>query len=198
VRFDSLTIEKYVQLFETCLPNSDRFNARYLRWLYVENPGGFAVGFDAWEGERLAAQYVAVPIKVVIAGSTTSALLSLNTATHPEFQGRGFAQLEPLGHWPTFPQSSREARALRAAEPAASQRHFALRLPPPGRPLRHAHALQLQCGGLAALRSSLDVEERDVHGLVSAAHDRHETLLNLPWDLIVPALAAWKPRRAGS
>lgn len=28
-----------------------------------------------------------------------------------------FAQLEPLGHFPTFPEASREAKALRAAQP---------------------------------------------------------------------------------
>ena len=33
---------------------------------------------------------------------------------------------------------------------------FALRLPPPGRPLIHMQALRLQCGGLTALQQVLD------------------------------------------
>lgn len=37
---------------------------------------------------------------------------------------RPFAQLDPLGEWPTFPEASREARALRASEPAGSGRRI--------------------------------------------------------------------------
>ena len=33
-----------------------------------------------------------------------------------------FAQLEPLGEYPTFPEASRQAKALRAAEPGQPQR----------------------------------------------------------------------------
>lgn len=32
-------------------------------------------------------------------------------------QPQPFAQLQPLGEYPTFPEASREAKALRAAEP---------------------------------------------------------------------------------
>jgi hypothetical protein len=72
---------------------------------------------------------------------------------------------------------------------------FALRLPPPSRPLMHVHALRLQCGGLAALRSSLNAQEKDVHGLVSAALEQHGSLADLPWDEMVRALVAWQPPR---
>jgi hypothetical protein len=72
---------------------------------------------------------------------------------------------------------------------------FALKLPAPGRPLMHVHALRLQCGGLTALRSTLDVESADVHGMVTIAHERHGTLADLPWDAIVPKLVSWEPRR---
>ena len=71
---------------------------------------------------------------------------------------------------------------------------FALRLPPPGRPVIHMQALRLQCGGLAALQQSLQTPARDVHGLVGLAHERHGSLMDLPWDELVPSLAAWKPR----
>ena len=75
---------------------------------------------------------------------------------------------------------------------------FALRLPPPGRPLIHMQALRLQCGGLAALQQALGGGERDVHRMVGQAQTRHGSLTELPWAAIVAALAAWQaPRRAG-
>jgi hypothetical protein len=72
---------------------------------------------------------------------------------------------------------------------------FALRLPSPGHPLVHAHALRLQCGGLAGIRQALAISEADVHRMVGAAHERHGSLTALPWDAIVAAIQAWQPRR---
>ncbi len=74
---------------------------------------------------------------------------------------------------------------------------FALRLPPPGRPLIHMHALRLQCGGAAALQQVLQSADRDVHRMVGLAHERHGSLTELPWAAMVPALVAWQPRRRG-
>ena len=71
----------------------------------------------------------------------------------------------------------------------------ALRLPPPGRPLLHVHALRLQCGGLAALQQVLAADKGDVHRLVANAQQRHGTLTELPWEPLVTALADWQPRR---
>jgi hypothetical protein len=72
---------------------------------------------------------------------------------------------------------------------------FALRLPGPGRPLMHVQALRLQCGGLGALRAALGGEQADVHRLVAQAHEVHGSLADLPWEQLVPALAAWQPPR---
>lgn len=72
---------------------------------------------------------------------------------------------------------------------------FALRLPAPGRPLMHVHALRLQCGGLAALRGWLGEEGGDVHAMVAQAQARCGSLTELPWAELVPALAAWQPPR---
>jgi hypothetical protein len=74
---------------------------------------------------------------------------------------------------------------------------FALRLPPPGRPLMHMLALRLQCGGLVALQQVLASNEPDVHRMVGAAQQRHGSLTELPWDTLVAALAAWQPPRRG-
>lgn len=74
---------------------------------------------------------------------------------------------------------------------------FTLRLPRPPAPLMHAKALQLQCGGIAALAAELERDASDVHALVNDAQARHGTLADLPWDTLVRALAAWqaRPRR---
>lgn len=72
---------------------------------------------------------------------------------------------------------------------------FALRLPPPGRPLIHVHAMRLQCGGLAALQRVLECDGRDVHQMVGLAHERHGSLTELPWRPLVGALVEWQPRR---
>lgn len=72
---------------------------------------------------------------------------------------------------------------------------FALRLPGPGRPLIHQQAMRLQCGGLTAMREVLGVTERDVHRLVATAHERHTSLMQLPWEPLVAAIAAWTPRK---
>lgn len=76
---------------------------------------------------------------------------------------------------------------------------FALKLPRPGTPLVHAKALQLQCGGLLALQRVLGAdaanEAGDVHRMVALAQRRWGSLLDAPWGDIVPALAAWQPRR---
>lgn len=75
---------------------------------------------------------------------------------------------------------------------------FALRLSRSHAPLVHARALQLQCGGLLALQQVLQDEAgavADVHQLVGLAHARWGSLVDAPWDRIVPLLAAWQPRR---
>lgn len=79
----------YVDLFGACFPGVAKFNLRYLQWLYNANPMGSPVGFDAWDGSKLAAHYVTIPMQSRIAGEPARVLLSLNTATHPLYQGQG-------------------------------------------------------------------------------------------------------------
>lgn len=59
----------------------------YLHWLYFQNPRGDVRGFDAFDGDKLVGHYACIPIK--IEGYIGDSLLSLNTATHPDYQGRG-------------------------------------------------------------------------------------------------------------
>lgn len=89
---------------------------------------------------------------------------------------------------------------------------FALKLPPPGRPVIHMQALRLQCGGLRALQQSMERDgdgdaagdgtdrpaRPDVHQLVAQAQARHGSLTDLPWPGLVAAIASWQmPRRRG-
>lgn len=83
------TIEAHVALLGHCFPGATHLNRAYLRWLYLENPAGQVVGFDAWEGVRLVATYVTIPARLRVDERSAPGLLSLNTATHPEFQGKG-------------------------------------------------------------------------------------------------------------
>jgi len=68
---------------------TDKFNVPALAWRYRDNPAGQVIGADAWDGERLAAHYVACPLEARIDGQMVKGLVSLNTATHPDYQGRG-------------------------------------------------------------------------------------------------------------
>ncbi len=67
----------------------DKFTEAAIAWRYRDNPAGMVVGADAWDGERLAAHYVTCPLEAKVGGRVVKGLLSLNTATHPDYQGRG-------------------------------------------------------------------------------------------------------------
>lgn len=68
---------------------TDKFNPAALAWRYRDNPAGTVVGADAWDGDTLAAHYVTCPLEARIDGAVAKGLLSLNTATHPDYQGKG-------------------------------------------------------------------------------------------------------------
>ena len=74
-------------LLKTCFPHAN-LGSKYLEWLYFSNPLGKVVGFDAMDGEILAAHYACIPTRV----GNSLGLLSLNTATHPEYRSKGLYQ----------------------------------------------------------------------------------------------------------
>ena len=81
-------LEAYGRLLNAAF-GTDKFNTAALAWRYRDNPAGSVVGADAWDGETLAAHYVTCPLEARIDGAVVKGLLSLNTATHPDYQGRG-------------------------------------------------------------------------------------------------------------
>jgi GNAT superfamily N-acetyltransferase len=94
-KFDLHMLAQYVGLFATCFPGNSKLTVEYLQWLYANNPHGRAIGYDAFSEGRLVAHYVTVPVMFAVPdGSDLKGCWSLNTATHPEFQGKGlFVQL---------------------------------------------------------------------------------------------------------
>ncbi len=76
-------------LFRTVWPQNTIARPECLDWLYFQNPRGAIIGFNAWHGSTLAAHYVVAPIAAEYRGREVPAALSLNTATHPNYQRRG-------------------------------------------------------------------------------------------------------------
>ena len=94
IRLDAEHLELYSVLLNNCFPdtpaNRRKFSTVSLEWLYKENPDGMALGFDAFDGDKLVAHYVCIPTNILGSAGPLRALLSLNTATLPKYQGRGF------------------------------------------------------------------------------------------------------------
>jgi len=76
------------ELLRKVFPKSKTYNDAYIGWEYAHNPEGEIVGFNAWSGKEIVAHYVAQPLMASINGVEHKGLLSLNTATHPNHQGK--------------------------------------------------------------------------------------------------------------
>lgn len=79
----------YSALLGKVFGDAPKFTPEALAWRYRDDPDGLVVGFDAWDGERLAAHYVTCPTTARIGGASVRGLLSLNTATDPDYAGQG-------------------------------------------------------------------------------------------------------------
>ncbi|MBX9742866.1 MAG: GNAT family N-acetyltransferase [Chthoniobacterales bacterium] len=81
-------LPEYINLYQKCFPNALHLNKSYLTWLYQDNPSGSLVGADAWCGDEVVGQVVAIPGEYILNGKLARGLLAVNVAVHPEFQGR--------------------------------------------------------------------------------------------------------------
>lgn len=87
---DAQATDAEAKLLSDVFPNTDRYTAEYLNWQYFDNPDGDIVGFNAVDSSgALAAHYVVQPLMANLFGKATRGVLSLNTATHPNHQGKG-------------------------------------------------------------------------------------------------------------
>lgn len=82
-------VEAVSRLLLSVFGESMHMDSTYVDWCYRRNPLGPAVGRNAWEGGRLAAHYVTIPVRARLFGGEARGVLSLHTATHPDYQGRG-------------------------------------------------------------------------------------------------------------
>jgi GNAT superfamily N-acetyltransferase len=97
VKTDDESIYKCLEILKKVFPKNKKFSFEYLKWLYTNNPAGDIVGYNAFYNNSIVAHYVAMPIIAEYNGLITKGLLSLNTATAPEHQGRGlFIRLAEL------------------------------------------------------------------------------------------------------
>lgn len=95
------SVDCLVKLFEICFDDG-KLTKKYLNWLYYENPNGHVIGYNAYHGDDLIAHYGLVPGSF---DKDHQFLLSANTATHPDFMGRGlFTKLAKM----TYDQASLE------------------------------------------------------------------------------------------
>ena len=88
--YDDILLDKVVRLFSKSFYWTNKFSKKYLEWQYLDNPNGLVVSFNAFtENGELVGHYAAIPIQMIIEGEKKKGLLSLNTATHPNHQGKG-------------------------------------------------------------------------------------------------------------
>lgn len=84
----------YSALLTQVFGKQAKFGTAALAWRYAHNPMGSVVGTDAWAGRTLCAHYVTCPLDAQVEGRQLRGLVSLNTATHPDWRGKGlFTQL---------------------------------------------------------------------------------------------------------
>jgi hypothetical protein len=85
---DSRFINRQLELLNLVF-GKNSFSSNFLRWLYHENPNGNIFGCDAYYKEKLVGHYATIPVYYFCGNKSVKGLLSLNTATHPNFQGMG-------------------------------------------------------------------------------------------------------------
>jgi hypothetical protein len=115
-----IKVSAYQKLFSVCFPNSN-MSPEYINWLYFKNPLGKVVGFDAIEGGNVVSHYACIPTSI----DSFAGLLSVNTATHPDFRSEGlYKKLAKR----TYEQWSRDYNFVIGVANAQSAQTFVNRL----------------------------------------------------------------------
>lgn len=89
IDLDNKGLKNLVELFHSAFPLSKKFSIDFLQWQYLNNPRGRVIGVNAFDDGKLVSHYAVIPIAMSIYGETYQGVLSLNTATHPDYQGKG-------------------------------------------------------------------------------------------------------------
>ncbi|MGD0766148.1 MAG: GNAT family N-acetyltransferase, partial [Dehalococcoidia bacterium] len=90
VRYTAADAEESLELVRKTWGDIEPTDRAYHQWQCERSPGGPAIATLARDGEgRLVGQEVTIPIRVTLNAREYPASLSLNTATDPEWRGRG-------------------------------------------------------------------------------------------------------------
>lgn len=89
VSASDVELDSLVALFRAVWPKLGALDKDYFRWMYRANPRGAAIGTNAWCDGKIVGHYVVIPLGAIRHGVTVCGALSLNTAVHPDYQGRG-------------------------------------------------------------------------------------------------------------
>jgi len=91
VKSDSSNINELIELSKAYYSTGDIIDSSYLNWQYHQNPSGKPYLFiSRTEKEnKLVGQYLIIPIIYNFFNKPVKGTLSLNTLTHPDFQGKG-------------------------------------------------------------------------------------------------------------
>lgn len=85
---DDKAIREIAGLLRLVFPKATKYSEAFIRWQYQNNPEGKVVGFNAYQNGILVSHYALIPFKAMLFGKEERGLLSVNTATHPDHQGK--------------------------------------------------------------------------------------------------------------
>ncbi|MBL0328378.1 MAG: GNAT family N-acetyltransferase [Bacteroidetes bacterium] len=88
VKTDDKAIKEIAGLLRFVFPEAKKYSEAFLKWQYKDNPDGTVVGYNAYQNGVLVAHYATIPMKAILFGKEERGVLSLNTATHPDHQGK--------------------------------------------------------------------------------------------------------------
>ncbi|MCR9012828.1 GNAT family N-acetyltransferase [Gabonibacter chumensis] len=85
-----LALQKVVDLQNIVYAGTNhKFSLKGFKHLYVDNPLGHVISFNAFYGDDMVAHYACIPVKMKIQNNLIDGVLSLATVTHPNHRGKG-------------------------------------------------------------------------------------------------------------
>ncbi len=91
--FDDQSLRIYSEFLAKYFKRPDLFTFEYLKWQYVENPVGRAVGYNAFFKDELVSHAAAIPLTAFIFDKEEKWLLSVNFLTSPAHYRKGLSAL---------------------------------------------------------------------------------------------------------
>jgi hypothetical protein len=93
-------IRQVSQLLRRVFPHAPHLTPAYLRWLYIQNPEGAALGYNAWHEGRLVGHCAGQPLTARVQGQTLRGILLVNAAVEPGHVRRNLTRrtTDPMFH----------------------------------------------------------------------------------------------------